>query len=230
MVAIDGPAASGKSSTARRVADALGFAHLNSGLLYRAVTWMALEQGWDHSAPGFETHVRALNIELVPTPGTLRVSVDGLDPGAALHAPRVTERVSGVSSVGAVREVALVHLRRAAVRWGLVCDGRDIGTEVFPDAEVKIFLLASAEERARRRLLDLREPATASRVDEEAARLRARDRADSTRALSPLRRAVDAVEVDTTHLSIEEVVDRILARCRDRGIRPEDAPEPPALG
>jgi cytidylate kinase len=230
VVAIDGPAASGKSTTARRAANGLGFAHLNSGLLYRAITWMALERGWGDSAPDFETNVRGLDIQLVRTPGSLRVTVDGEDPGAALHAPRVTERVSAVSSVRAVREVALTHVRAAAQMRGLVCDGRDIGTKVFPDAEVKVFLVASARERARRRLLDLGEPPTEARVDEEAVRLRARDRADSTRELSPLRRAPDAVEIDTTSLTVEEVVGQILVLCRDRGIRPEDAPEAPALG
>jgi cytidylate kinase len=123
-----------------------------------------------------------------------------------------------------VRELALTQLRDAAGKWGLVCDGRDIGTEVFPDAEVKVFLVASAEERARRRLSDLREPGTKVRVEEEALRLRARDLADSTRALSPLRRAADAVEIDTTRLTVQEVVDQILALCEDRGIH---SPAPP---
>lgn len=231
MVAIDGPAASGKSTTARRVADRLGFAHLNSGLLYRAVTWMALERGWDDSAADFEAKVRGLTIELVPTPGSLRVSVDGQDPGTALHAPRVAARVSAVSSLRAVRELALTHLRGAARMGGLVCEGRDIGTVVFPDAEVKVFLVAAAEERARRRLLDLHEPDTRARVADEARRLRARDLADSTRELSPLRRAADAVEIDTTRLSVEEVVDRILDLCQDRGIgsRPPPRTDRPRL-
>jgi cytidylate kinase len=227
VVAIDGPAASGKSTTARRVADRLGFAHLNSGLIYRAVTWIALERGWDDSTPDFETNVRGLAIELLPTPGSLRVAVDGDDPGTALHAPRVAARVSAVSSVSAVRELALTHLRGAARERGLVCDGRDIGTAVFPDAEVKVFLVAAAEERARRRLSDLREPGTQTRVEEEVLRLRARDLADSTRTLSPLRCAADAVEIDTTRLTVEEVVDRILALCRSRGI---GSPEPSGDG
>lgn len=222
VVAIDGPAASGKSTTARRVADRLGFAHLNSGLLYRAVTWIALEREWDDSTADFEQRVRGLTIELVRTPGSLRVTVDGEEPGAALHGPRVAARVSAVSSVAAVRELALAQLRGAAREQGLVCDGRDIGTEVFPDADVKVFLVAAAQERARRRLVDLGELGTEARVDEEAGRLRARDLADSTRALSPLRRAADAVEIDTTRLTVAEVVDRILALCEDRGIGPQD--------
>ena len=230
VVAIDGPAASGKSTTARRVAADLGFAHLNSGLLYRTVTWIALEREWECESPDFESKVRGLSLELVSTKGSLRVAVDGQDPGAALHSPRVVARVSAVSSIGAVREVALTHLRGAAEERGLVCDGRDIGTEVFPDAEVKIFLVAAAEERARRRLLDLRESPTEARVDEEAQRLRARDRADATRAISPLRRATDAIEIDTTRLTVEEVVDRIVVLCRARGIHPVDPAERPPLG
>lgn len=229
VVAIDGPAASGKSTTARRVAIGLGFAHLNSGLLYRAVTWIVLDRGWDEASPHFESDVRGLCIELVPTSGSLRVIVDGHDPGAALQAPRVTERVSAVSRVRSVREVTLAHLRGAAQEWALVCDGRDIGTHVFPDAEVKVYLVASAAERARRRLLDLGERPTEVRVSEAAARLRARDLADSTRALSPLRRAKDAVEIDTTHHTVEEVVAQILGLCRDRGIHPGDPPRPPGF-
>jgi cytidylate kinase len=199
-------------------------------LFYRAITWMALERCWDESDPEFGARVRALSIDLIPTGGTLRVVVDGQDPGAALHAPRVTERVSSVASLGAVRDLTLDHLRRAARERPLVCDGRDIGTEVFPDAEVKVFLVADAEERATRRLLDLDRSPTPARVREETRRLRARDRADSSRERSPLRQADDAVELDSTHLTIEEVTDRILALCRERGIGREDPPKPPGVG
>ena len=149
---------------------------------------------------------------------------------SALHAPRVAARVSAVSSVEAVRDLALTHLRAAANVQALVCDGRDIGTKVFPDAEVKVFLVASAVERARRRLLDSGRTPTEIRLSDEADRLRARDQADSTRALSPLRRAADAIEIDTTHLTVDEASERILALCRERGIDREDASGPPALG
>jgi cytidylate kinase len=226
VVAIDGPAASGKSTVARHVARALGFAHLNSGLFYRAITWVALERRWLESDPGFEARVRGLSVDLISTETTLRVLVDGRDPGVALHSPRVTARVSAVASRGAVREVTLEHLRGAALERALVCDGRDIGTEVFPDAEVKVFLVAAAEERARRRLLDLEQPLTPARVREETRRLEARDLADSSRERSPLRRAPDAIEVDSTHLTIEEVTERILALCRQRGIAPKTVRKP----
>ncbi len=222
VVAIDGPAAAGKSTTARRVARALGFAHLNSGVVYRALTWVTIERGWDETTADYPERIRGLALELRPASDGFVVHVDGEEPGPELHGRAVSGRVSAVSAVPVVREVTLGHLRAAAETRNVVCDGRDIGTEVFPGADLKLFLVADADERARRRLLDLGEEPSPERVRAEARRLRARDRADSTREASPLRRASDALLVDTSDRSPEEVVDEILRLCRERGIgRPE---------
>lgn len=227
VIAVDGPAASGKSTTARAVGRRLGFWHVNSGFLYRAITWVALQRGWDEDAPGFGEAVRGLAIGLAGTPEEPRVRIEGVDLGPELHAPEVTDRVSAVAARAPVRERVLTLLREAATARDLVCDGRDIGTVVFPDAELKVFLTASAEERARRRLRDYGEEPTSERVREEAARLRARDVADATRSLAPLRKAEDAVELDTTRLAPEDVVDRIVELAAGRGLdRPAAGPAP----
>ncbi len=210
VLAIDGPAASGKSTTARRVAEAIGVHHLNSGQLYRAITWMALREGWREEDPRFEERVAALQIELISADGRLAVRVEGLDPGPELQSRQVADRVSHISRHAVVRERVLELLRTAGSRFDVVCDGRDIGTVVFPRAELKVFLTASPGERARRRLLDHGLDPDADLIAEEARRLRERDRMDSTRVLSPLRKAEDATEIDTTHLSPEEVVRQIV--------------------
>lgn len=211
VIAIDGPAASGKSTTAREVADRLGFRHVNSGLLYRAITWLALREGWEESDPGFGDRVAEVQIGWVEGPdGALSVEIEEETPGPALQSSRVAARVSRVSSLAPVRARVLQVLRAAARRYDLVCDGRDIGTEVFPEAPLKVFLVATPKERARRRLGDHGLETTPERIEEEAARLRARDEADSRRVLSPLRKAEDAVEIDTTDRSLEEVVECIL--------------------
>ncbi|MFQ5680075.1 MAG: (d)CMP kinase [Gemmatimonadota bacterium] len=218
VIAIDGPAASGKSTTAQRVAERLGFWHLNSGLLYRAITWVALERGWDEGDERFADQVAGLEIRIGGTAARPRVAIAGTERGEELQTPEVTARVSAIAARRPVRELVLHLLREAASTRDVVCDGRDIGTVVFPEAVLKVFLIATAEERARRRLLDYGREPTPARVEKEARRLRARDRADSHRDLAPLRRADDAVEIDTTDLDPEAVVERILALATGRGI------------
>ena len=222
MIAIDGPAASGKSTTARRVGRALGFAHLNSGLLYRAFAWCTLRRGWDEAADGYDERVASVDISLEREDGEVRLLVDGEDPGVSLLGRDVAARVSSVAAVGAVREAVFDRLQSAARELDIVCDGRDIGTTVFPDADLKIFLVADARERARRRLLEHGSDADPEGVDRETERLRRRDEADRSRALSPLRRAEDAIEIDTTDRSSQEVVDLILTLAGERGIRASD--------
>lgn len=215
-IAIDGPAASGKSTTALRVALALGYTHLNSGLLYRAITWAALEESWPSDDAGFGERLAELEIELERIGSEFRVLVSGVDPGLSLASPGTLSRVSQVSARPAVREKVLGLLRAKGGCGGVVCDGRDIGTVVFPDAELKVFLVASAEERGRRRLLDQGLEPTEEAVREEAARLSARDALDSSRAVAPLRRAPDAIELDTTEMSASEVLRRIVSLARAR--------------
>lgn len=212
VIAIDGPSASGKTTTAREVAVRLGLVHLNSGLLYRAVTWTALRDGWIE-APDFESRLARLRFELDADPPSFRLKVDDERPGPWLHSAEVTARVSEVSARGAVRARVNEVLCAASAGAGLVIDGRDIGTAVFPDAFLKVFLTASAEERARRRLAERR---TAPDADDEgaltaeAARLRERDRYDASRVIAPLARADDAIELDSTERGRTEVVDEIV--------------------
>ncbi len=216
IVAIDGPAASGKSTTARRVAERLGFTHLNSGHLYRAITWWMLERGLEPA--DLEPALDDLVIELTPTPGRLEVVVDGVRPGEALHGSAVADRVSAVAGLGPVRAAVLRRLREAGDRLPLVCDGRDIGTTVFPDAPLKVYLVADPPERARRRLLERGHDPTAQAVDAELERLARRDAADASRDLSPLRKAPDALEIDTTALTPAQVEDAIVARALALGL------------
>jgi len=221
IVAIDGPAASGKSTTAAAVAAELGYCHLNSGQLYRAITWAALDRGWLDSEPGtFERELDDLALELVAEPPEFALMIDGRTAGDGLRSRETAARVSEVASLGAVRARVLRILRAEGEKGGLVCDGRDIGTVVFPAAELKVFLVASPEERGRRRLLDHGVEPTPARVRDEAALLEERDAADSTRQLSPLRKASDAVEVDTTGDDFEQVVDRVVDLARRAGAGP----------
>lgn len=217
-VAIDGPAASGKSTAARGVARRLGYAHLNSGLLYRAITWAGLRGGWiDAGEEEFAREVEDLDLRLLRREAEFVVEVEGERPGPELASRSVSRHVSDVATRPPARTAAVGRIRDAGRRGGVVCDGRDIGTVVFPDAELKVFLVADAEERARRRLRDYGEEPTEERVEAEAARLRARDRKDAARDLAPLREPEDAVEIDTTRLDPEEVVERIVGLARERG-------------
>ena len=226
VVAIDGPSASGKSTTARAVAEAIGFAHLDSGALYRGVTLVALREAARRGRPEDdplavldpEAILRAAEdrgLMLQPDGAGFAAYLEGEPVDAELRGPRVTSAVSAVSAVSVVREWVNTRLR-AMVRAGrdVVVDGRDIGTVVFPDADLKIFLTASPEVRAGRRISQRGHEVEQSRLEAEAAALAARDHADSTRVLAPLRPAEDAVPLDTTTLSFREQVDRIVALAR----------------
>jgi CMP/dCMP kinase len=196
IVAIDGPAGAGKSSVAHAVADALGFTYLNSGSMYRAVGLLTLREGGAASE-----HAERLRIELGD-----RVLVDGEDVTDALRTPEVSEAASRVATNERVRE-ALAHKQRELIAAGdWVVEGRDIGTVVAPEAGVKVFLTASAEERARRRAAEL-----GSDVETVLRDQALRDAADETREHSPLQMAPGAVQLDTTELSLDEVVQRIVA-------------------
>jgi len=231
VVAIDGPSASGKSSTARAVADALGFAHLDSGALYRGVTLVALTEA-RRRAPDAADPLAAVDAETVLRRTEDRglmlhfdgqgfaAYLDGEPADAAIRGAEVTAHVSAVSAVPVVREWVNSHLR-SLVRAGqdVVIDGRDIGTVVFPDAHLKVFLTASPEARAGRRISQRGMRIDPAELEREAALLAARDRADSTRPVAPLRRAEDAVELDTTSMGFEEQVERIVGLARERAAR-----------
>jgi CMP/dCMP kinase len=220
IIALDGPAGSGKSSTARAVAARLGYRHLDSGAFYRAITLAALRAGIDPlgwEALDRETLDR-LEVRGEPAGQGYRLSVGGTDVTREIRAPEVNAHVSRMAAVPAVRSWLMGALRAAGARGGLVADGRDIGTVVFPDAEVKVFLVADPRERARRRLVEqgVDDPSSAAVVS-EASRLRARDAVDSSRAVAPLARAPDAVLVDTTALDFGEQVDAVVRLARGRG-------------
>ncbi|HEO70648.1 MAG TPA: (d)CMP kinase [Candidatus Hydrogenedentes bacterium] len=216
IVAIDGPSGAGKSTVAQQVARALGFAYLDTGAMYRAATWWALERGvdWDDPA-GLAACTAALPLEMLEHDGELVVKVDGRDVSEAIRTPEVTREVYRLDQNPEVRE-RLVALQRAfGESQPTVAEGRDIGTVVFPEARCKIFLDASLDERVRRRAADLH--ARGIVVDLEALRdeIAERDRRSRERAVSPLRRADDAIWVDTTDMTQEEVVARITALAQE---------------
>jgi cytidylate kinase len=226
VVAIDGPAASGKSSTARAVAEALGFAHLDSGSLYRGVTLVGIREvarrGRSGDDPleivGAEAILRSAEdrgLMLQPDGAGFAAYLEGEPVDADIRGAEVTARVSAVSAVPVVREWINSRLR-AMVRAGrdVVVDGRDIGTVVFPDAELKIFLTASPEARAGRRLTQRGGAVDAGGVEAETAALAARDAADSTRAVAPLVPALDAVPLDTTAMTFSDQVRFIVELAR----------------
>ena len=225
VIAIDGPSASGKSSTARAVAETLGFAHLDSGSLYRGVTLVALREAARRGAAadplaalGPEAILRAAEdrgLMLQPDGAGFAAYLGGVPVDADIRGAEVTAHVSAISAAPAVREWINTRLR-AMVRAGrdVVVDGRDIGTVVFPDADLKIFLTASPEARAGRRINQRGQDADPARLEAEAAALAARDRADSTRQVAPLRASPDAVPLDTTTMSFEDQVRFIVELAR----------------
>lgn len=214
IIAIDGPAGSGKSTVAKLVATALGFHYLDTGAMYRAIAFRALEAGVPLDDERMVTTIaNAETVSFEHEDGSVlptRVFLSGQDVTAQIREPRVDDAVSPVARIAGVRAAMVVQQRQAANESDTVVEGRDIGTVVFPDAEVKVFLTASAEERARRRSDQHAEQGI---VSDEAAVHEAilrRDRIDSTRAVAPLAVADDAVTIDTTGLSIDEVVARIV--------------------
>lgn len=220
IIALDGPAGSGKSSTAKAVAAELGYRHLDSGAFYRAITHAALAAGISAEQWGDLTaaELDGLDVHGKPDERGYRMLVRGEDCSIAIRAPEVNAHVSRMAAVPAVRTWLMGALREAGASGGLVADGRDIGTVVFPDAELKVYLIADPAERARRRLREhgVAEP-TEAEVRAEAARLQGRDEIDSTRAVAPLARAADAVEVDTTRLEFAAQVAEIVRLARARG-------------
>lgn len=223
VVTIDGPAGSGKSTTAREVARRLGYAHLDSGSLYRAYTHAALDLGL--LRPDGDLDRRRLD-ELLRAPieariaeRTLEIAFRGVTLRAELRSDAVTSAVSTISAIPEVRRKVNDALRKAASAHGggVVGEGRDVGSAVFPTADLKVFLTAEPEERARRRLRERAASVSEQAVQEEARRLLERDRRDTARTASPFRRPEDAVDLDTTHLNPDEQAARIVEWARERG-------------
>jgi len=220
-IAIDGPAAAGKSTVGALVAQRLGYLYFDTGVMYRAVTWAALDRGTPiEDEMAITDLARRLRIEVLPP--TLddgrqyTVLADGVDVTWAIREPEVNRWVSPVSAYRGVREALVAQQRRIGREGRVVMVGRDIGTVVLPEAELKVYLDASLEERARRRYLEARERGQMVSLEEVIEDLRRRDRIDSTRAEGPLQAAPDAVVIDSTHMTVDEVVARVvaLARCR----------------
>ena len=221
VIAIDGPAGAGKSTVARAVADRLGYVLVDTGALYRGVALAARERGvsWD-DADALGALARGLDLDFtLGEGGAPQLRLDGIDRSDEIRTPSIAEGASAVSRHPSVRDALLGLQRRLGEDGGVVLEGRDIGTVVFPDAEVKIFLTASPHERARRRVGDLRQRGQEADASAVLAALEARDRQDSSRPVAPLRPAEDAVHLDTTELSFDEVVGGVLelVHARARG-------------
>ena len=220
VVAIDGPAGAGKSTTARMLARALGYTLLDTGAIYRTLAWLARRDGiaWD-DGPGVAALADGLAIEFRLEDDVNHVYLGGQDVSGEIRTPEISDGASRVSALAPVRAALLGLQRRLGAAGGVVVEGRDIGTVVFPNAEAKFFLNASPQERARRRTVELRQGGRA--VDEAAvlADIRARDERDMGRTVAPLEKADDAIEVDSSTLGPDEVVGVMLDRIRSIGRR-----------
>jgi CMP/dCMP kinase len=211
IVAIDGPAGAGKSTVARAVARRLGLAYLDTGAMYRGLTWLALQRGVDPAdGPSLAGLARDVPMAIEPTRDGDRVRVDGQDVTEAIRLPEVSSRVSEVSAHPGVREEMVAAQRALLSSGGWVSDGRDVGTVVCPGADLKVFLTASLEERARRRRAEL--AARGVEVDEPTVLedVRRRDHLDTTRDTSPLRVAPGAIVIDSSEMRADDVVERVV--------------------
>lgn len=222
-IAIDGPAAAGKSTVARLVAKQLGFIYVDTGAMYRAVTWKALQSGISPERKEQLARMASeLRIELLPGEQSQQVLLNGEDVTDLIRSVIVNQNVSAVSAIPEIRRLLVAKQQEMAQAKGVVMDGRDIGTHVLPDAELKIFLTASVEERAQRRFLEMKakgEDVTLGQLEKE---ISERDKMDEQREASPLVQAEDAVLVDTSGMSIPQVAERILELAKSaasKGIR-----------
>ena len=218
VIAIDGPAGAGKSTIAKLVAAELGYIYIDTGAMYRAVAWKTLQTATSASdTEKIAVLTENLQIKLTNDNGQVGVLVDGVDVGEAIRTPEISRLVPVVAAIPGVRSVLLQRQREMAVKGGVVMDGRDIGTAVLPDAEVKVFLTASIEERARRRWLELKNKGFEVSLVELQAEIAARDKQDYERETAPLCQAADAELLDTTGLTIEGVTAAILKIVERRG-------------
>ncbi|MFC5940607.1 (d)CMP kinase [Micromonospora harpali] len=215
VVAVDGPSGSGKSTVSRRLAVSLGARYLDTGAMYRAITWAVLRSGVDLTDAESVGKVAAeVDLRIGTDPQGYAVTADGVTVDAEIRGPEVTGAVSAVAAVPSVRALLVARQRELIAKAGrIVVEGRDIGSVVVPDADLKVYLTASEAARAQRRSAE-----DATDVAATAADLARRDRLDSTRKADPLQQAADAVVLDTTELGIDEVVDRLRALLTERGV------------
>ncbi|QGQ46713.1 (d)CMP kinase [Metabacillus sediminilitoris] len=209
-IAIDGPAAAGKSTVAKIIAEHYSYIYIDTGAMYRALTYKALENNIDlHDEDKVADVLSTINIELLPTEEGQNVMVNEENVTEIIRSNEVTNNVSIVAMHSKVREEMLKRQRQLAREGGVVMDGRDIGTHVLPNAELKIFLRASVEERAKRRHEENQKKGFSSNLEQLKQEIANRDKLDSEREVAPLRKADDAIEIDTTALSILDVVNKI---------------------
>ncbi|MGH7825887.1 MAG: (d)CMP kinase [Candidatus Binatia bacterium] len=220
IIAIDGPSGAGKSTLAKRLAKDLGFTYLDTGAMYRALALKILHTRTDLAdEPALKTLVANTEINLVERSGSLLVFLDGVEVSDMIRTPEVSQMASKASAVKIVRERMLELQRKAGHKGKVVAEGRDIGTVVFPEAEVKIFLNASVDERARRRFEELRAAGRKVTIEETLREMNERDKRDSERDLAPLCKAADAVTIDNSLLSVSEVAKRALEQVRKRSLQ-----------
>lgn len=215
-MAIDGPAGAGKSTIAKLAAEKLGYAYIDTGAMYRSVAWKFLQTGKAFDEDFISGLSKTMLIDFKPEAKINRVFVDGTEVTDAIRTPEVTAIVSRVAAIGAVREAMVDQQRRMGEAGGVLMDGRDIGTVVFPNAQLKIFLTASVEERARRRYAEMVAKGQQVDLQQLQADIAERDKQDSERAISPLRQAEDALLLDTSDMGISEVTDKILQLVQER--------------
>ena len=218
VIAVDGPSGSGKSSVSRGVAQRLGLRYLDTGAMYRALTWALLAETVDVNDPvALAKHAGTPELTISTDPAHPGIAVDGLDVSGPIRGAEVTAAVSAISAVPEVRARLVAMQRDAVGEGGIVVEGRDIGSVVLPSATLKVFLTANAEIRSLRRAEELRAKGIEdAETDDTLRSIERRDRLDSTRAVSPLLRADDAVEVDATDLNLEQVIDRVVTLVLER--------------
>lgn len=219
VVAIDGPSASGKSTVSRRVAEALGYTYVDSGALYRGMTWKALREGVDVRVPEAVVELmHRMKVEFFVANRVVGFTIDGEDPSDQLRSEPVRENVSDIAAIPEVRHFMVENLRTLAQFGPVVMEGRDIGTVVFPTSSFKFYLDADPEERARRRFHELAQKEGVGDVAQVMDSLARRDHKDSTRKTAPLQIALGARVINTTQMSIDEVVGRIVSEVRGAGV------------
>lgn len=215
IVAIDGPAGSGKTTTARESAKLLNYIHIDTGAMYRLVTLACIRECVEINEKSVCPIVEKINVELRQSPKGQRSLLDGEDASDAIRKPEVTKLVSPIAALRCVREKMTALQRKLGDGGGVVMDGRDVGAAVFPNADLKIYLNASIEVRAKRRFLEMRAAGIDADLDEIKADVARRDEYDSSREISPLRKADDAIEIDTSNLTIEQQTAEIVRLARE---------------
>jgi cytidylate kinase len=209
-IAIDGPAGAGKSTVAKQVARQLGYVYIDTGAMYRAIAWKVLQEGAQGDEQQMIAVAQRTQVTLLPGETMQKVLVDNQDVSERIRTPEISNFTSVVAQVGAIRTLLVEMQQQMAKQKGVVMDGRDIGTQVLPDAELKLFLTATVEERARRRFRELTDKNEVVSLEQIAADIAARDHMDETREISPLVQAPDALRIDSSEMTIDEVVQMMI--------------------